>query len=311
MLDDRQDLEPAVTHTVTQPILQTLRTTLYDRGPTVADWPEDEIALYRDTEGGLLAKHAAVEDLRYEKAARAVMIALAPAISASIAQARSEALGEVTTSKAVPLEPSGDTAPGVRDAEGVIHTHSLDMTVNECSCGIRCDGTGTAPTYAQHLSGFLRPLLATAYDHGHEDGFWDGKTTQQGIEDSRAHNPYRRGGSGPGERLSTLPTRGGAVVSYWDADGAAWIAHAGQDADLGLCWWAVRAESVAPHAPRHLSAEDLTAEAQGGFRVLVNARGDMVRADVSEAVRSVTERPAWVLDDVVTAVMAVLAERER
>ena len=202
-------------------------------------------------------------------------------------------------------------APGIRDMETAIAAHTFDLNINGCSCGYQGDGSAQSRSYTQHLSGLLRPIVATAYDHGHEDGFWDGKTTQQGIEDSRAHNPYRRGDSSPGEGLSTLPTRGGAVVSYWDGDGAAWIAHAGQDADLALCWWAVRAESVSPHAPRHLSAEDLTAEAQGGFRVLVNARGDLVRADVAEAVRSVAARPAWAPDDVVAAVMAVLAERER
>lgn len=72
-------------------LIAALRESLFDRGHVVEDWPADEAAAYREN-GRFLEGAAAADEIRFAKAARAVMAVLAPAISAAVRQARSGGL---------------------------------------------------------------------------------------------------------------------------------------------------------------------------------------------------------------------------
>lgn len=74
-------------------IQRALQESLYDRGNVVPLWPEDEAAAYRNN-GGWLEGTAAAEQIRFAKAAQAVIDALQPSIAALMASSRQAALQE-------------------------------------------------------------------------------------------------------------------------------------------------------------------------------------------------------------------------
>jgi hypothetical protein len=77
---------------VTQSMNEVLAESLYDRGNRVPEWPADEAAAYRDN-GRFMAGTAAVEALRFQKAADALTTA---------------GYGDVRVAQAVALEEFAD-----------------------------------------------------------------------------------------------------------------------------------------------------------------------------------------------------------
>lgn len=74
-------------------IQSALQATLYDRGDVIQNWPDDEAAAYRDN-GRFLEGVAAAQEIRFAKAAHAVLEAIQPSLEAVIASARQDALHE-------------------------------------------------------------------------------------------------------------------------------------------------------------------------------------------------------------------------
>lgn len=180
--------------------------------------------------------------------------------------------------------------PLLRDTETLVGQHVFDPALQQCSCGWDSTIAEEGFTYATHLTLLLQPSLATAYAEGHEDGFWDGKTTQLGVKDSLDRNPYARDRpDAPDEAAaSALPTRGGAVVQYWGADGTPFLAYLGTDMSLESIWWVQRMDARRAERALPMTASDLTTHTRGRFQVLPGLDSADLRARIYAAGLAVT-----------------------
>lgn len=199
--------------------------------------------------------------------------------------------------------------PLLRDTETLVGEHIFDPTLQQCSCGWDSATAEEGFTYATHLTMLLQPALATAYSEGHEDGFWDGKTTQLGAKDSLARNPYasrRPGASEAAAAANTLPARPGAVIQYWGVDGTPFLAYLGTDMSLEPTWWVQRMDARRAEPALPMTASDLATDTRGRFQLLPDLDSTAIRARVYAALRAVTGEhvPTAVVDRLIADMQA-------